>query len=276
MMPQEGKIDFGLPDGQLKLAQSGGMEVRAQTLVYSYFLPDWLKQGSFTQEQLISMIRDNVKTIMTRYKGEVTKWNVVNEMGFFPPYDSTDFFYHRIGQQYVAIAFQAARETDPSALLYLDDFGVETVHSPKYEQDRRIVNSLKQAGLIDAMGVQLHIDASKPPTKQDLIEAFQSWELPVFISELDVDLRNVDGADAQRFALQAEIFRTAVQAALDSEVCRDIVFWGFGDKYSWLEQPEFNGSKNADPTIFDDDLGPKPAYFAIRDLLQEYADSHSS
>ena len=267
MMPQQGKIDFGLPDGQLKVAQSGNMEVRAQTLVYSFYLPDWIKDGSFTREQLIGMIQDNIKTIMTRYKGSITKWNVVNEAGFFPPYDSTDFFYHHIGQEYVEIAFQAARQADPSALLYLDDFGVETTSSSKYKQDKQIVDSLKQKNLIDAMGVQLHIDAAKPPKKEDLIAGFRSWGLPVYVTEFDVDLRNVTGTEEQRFKLQADIYRMAMQAALESGVCKDIVFWGFGDKYSWLEQPEFNGSPQAQPTLFDDNLQPKPAYFAVRDVL---------
>jgi len=286
MMPKQGEVDFGLPDAQVEFALSSGMEISGQSLVYSSFLPDWLKTGSFSREQLISMVQDNIQKIMKRYKGKVTRWNVVNEAGFI--YPGWDFFENHIGREYVEIAFEAARQADPPATLYYNDFGNETSKGPKYDQTKRIVDSLKEQGLIDGVGLQLHVRALQSPqrpgefgieagvtryyaTTSELIEGMKSYDMPVYITELDVDLRDISGTNEERFALQASIYRDIVEAALDSGVCDQITVWGFGDKYSWLEQTEFNGSTNADPTIFDNSLQPKPAYFAVRDVLQKYA-----
>ena len=41
-----------------------------------------------------------------------------------------------------------------------------------------------------------------------------------------------------------------------------------GHKYSWLESPTVNGSLKAPPTLLDDNLNPKLAYFPVRDLLR--------
>jgi len=288
LMPKQGEFDWSLPDSQAEFALSSGMEISGQSLVYSSFLSDWLKNGSFSREQLVSIVQENVKAIVNRYKGKVTRWNVVNEAGFI--YPGWDFFENRIGREYVEIAFKAARQADPSATLYYNDFGNETTKGPKYNQTKRIVDSLKEQSLIDGVGLQMHVDALQSPNRPgefaikagmtryraiagELIEGMKSYDMPVYITELDIDLRNITGTDDERFALQASIYTDVVEAALESGVCKEITVWGFGDKFSWLEQTEFNGSKNADPTIFDDKLQPKPAYFAIRDVLQKYAGS---
>jgi endo-1,4-beta-xylanase len=282
LIPKQDQFDFGLPDTQAKLARASQMEIFGATLVYSSYLPDWLKNGSFTRDQYVAMFQNYIQAIMNRYKGQVKTWEVVNEAGFI--YKDWDFWEKHLGREYVELAFRTAREAVPSAILIYNDFGNETFNGPKYQQTKQIVDSLKAKGLIDGIGLQLHIVALESPTRpgefaiqagptrynataNELIEGMRSYGIPVHITELDVDLREIGGTDEQRFKLQAAIYRNVLDAALKSGVCKDITFWGFGDKYSWLEQPEFNGSLKAQPTLFDDNLNPKPAYFAVRDAL---------
>jgi len=93
----------------------------------------------------------------------------------------------------------------------------------------------------------------------------KSYGVPVVITEFDISLNTVKGTKAQRFALQAKLATAAVSACRQSKVCKEITFWGIGDKDSWLEV--FMGEKNADATPFDDNLKPKPFYFAVRKAL---------
>ncbi|MDZ4159426.1 MAG: endo-1,4-beta-xylanase, partial [Anaerolineaceae bacterium] len=83
------------------------------------------------------------------------------------------------------------------------------------------------------------------------------------------DLSNVQGSNEERFAKQAKIYGDVLTACINSKVCNSFTVWEIVDKYSWLEQNL--GKPNADATLFDDNMQPKPAYFAIKDILEKYA-----
>jgi endo-1,4-beta-xylanase len=283
LLPNENEFDFGLPDAQVDFALKNKMEIRGEALVFSTFLPDWLKNGSFTREQLISLFQQVITKVVTRYTGKIKTWVVVNEAGFI--YQGWDYFEKNIGRNYVDIAFQIARSADPTTKLIYNDGGNESSKGNKYQQTMQIIASLRKQNLIDGIGLELHIepisgDATKfivnEGTSQyvvlidDLVQTMTQYELPIYITELDVDLRNIKGSDSERFALQASLYGNLMDAILKSEVCKHISFWGIGDKYSWLEQASFNGSSLANPTLFDDELKPKPAYFAVSDEMKKY------
>lgn len=283
LLPAQGQFDFGLPDAQVGFAMNNKMEVRGEALINPGFLPDWLKKGLFTREQLVSLFQQVITKVVARYTEKIKTWVVVNEAGFI--YQGWDFFEKNIGKDYVDIAFQIARSADPTAKLIYNDFGNASSRGVKYQQTMQIIASLRKQNLIDGIGLELHIEPiANDPTKfisiegisqstvsiDDLVQSMKQYELPVYITELDVDLRNIKISETERLALQAQLYGNLIDAVLQSEVCKHISFWGFGDKYSWLEQAQFNGSPLANPTLFDDELKPKPAYFAVLDVLKKY------
>jgi len=116
--------------------------------------------------------------------------------------------------------------------------------------------------------MQMHLDGSAPPTKEAVIAAMRSYGVPVYVTEFDVNMTHVGGAQSDREALQAAVYRDMLEACLESGVCRSFTVWGIGDKYSWLEV--YQSSPNADATMYDDQLEPKLAYFAVYDVLLRY------
>lgn len=268
----DGSINFNLPDNQTDFAIKNKMDVRGEALVFPYYVPDWIKKDETIKgQQLQDLMLKTINATMDHYKGKIKTWVVLNEAGVVPPYSNNDFFTKRMGSDYYISAFQAARDNDPTAKLIYNDFNCDTLQGAKYKNAKTIVENLQKKGLIDAVGLEMHVDASKVPSKDDLVQGMQSYGLPIHITELDVDLRNITGTQDERFALQAQIYKQIIEAALESKVCENITFWGFGDKYSWLEQTEFNGASNADPTLYDDNLQPKPAYYATIDALKNIA-----
>ena len=119
----------------------------------------------------------------------------------------------------------------------------------------------------------MHLDAAKPPKKADVVTTMRSYGIPIYITSVDVNLKDVSGTPEQRYQVQANVFRDMLEAALESGVCSNFGIWGIGDKYSWIEWDKTYplNSPIGDPTPFDDDYSPKPAYFAMLDVLKNAA-----
>ncbi|MGC9423841.1 endo-1,4-beta-xylanase [Vibrio sp.] len=267
LQPNNEKIDYQASgvDWSVNFAQrnmKGGLSL-GLSLVWAADAPAWLKNGNFSRDELIHIMADHIKEVMTRYKEKVGAWVVVNEP-YLPPYRTDDVFYKVIGSDYIEIAFKAAREADPSATLIYNDTSNDVSNGLTTGHTKTIVNDLKSKGLIDAVGLQMHLDGAKPPDKQDLIATMRSYGVPVFITEFDVNMKDVRGTPEERAQKQAEIYSTVVEAAIESGVCNDIFVFQVGDKYSvWENFPGYGYSPQADPTPFDDSFQPKPAYYAL-------------
>jgi len=265
-------LKFNKADKALLIADENNISVEGDDLVFGH--SNFASTNTFltglnnlTKDQLIDIMTNHITQVVSHFKGKVRQWSVVNEYNPTVP-NSKDGFFRIIGQDYVEIAFVAARKADPAARLYLNVVNNETRASWNYQQTKPIVDKLKAKELIDAVGFQMHIDGAKPPDTQELIETMKAYGVPVILSSIDINMKDVPGADEVRFNIQKQILKTVVEAAFQSGVCKDIYFWdGYGDRYSWFERNL--GILNADPTIFYDDLTPKPAYFAVRKVLLE-------
>jgi len=42
-------------------------------------IPAWLKEGTFTRDEMIAILRTTFLTLVGRYKGKIKDWDVINE-----------------------------------------------------------------------------------------------------------------------------------------------------------------------------------------------------
>ena len=263
---------FAYPEPNVDFGVSNKMKVNGQALVFTSEYPTWLKESNFSRAEATDVLRKHVNEVVSHFKGRVSRWVVVNE---FNPlsWGRDDILQRIIGQDVPEIAFEAAREADPSATLIYNNNGNHEPNLPSTATTMKIVERLKAKGLIDGVGLQMHLDGSKPPSRDGMIKTMQGYGLPIYITEMDVNMKDVPGTQEERFAKQAEIYRNVFQAGLDSGVCRSFSFFTVGDQYSWIERSKTyqHASTNGDPTIFDDNLKPKPAYGAVFDVLKAEA-----
>jgi len=148
-------------------------------------------------------------------------------------------------------------------LLYNDEYN----HTSNGEYTALTAENVKRLygeGLLDGVGLEMHLDANDPPDKQDVVDTMKSYGVPVHVTEIDVNLAGVPGTQAERLALQADIYGDMLSACFESGKCQSFSVWGFGDKYSWLEWYY----ADADPTLFDDALQKKPAYSTLLEILK--------
>ncbi|NMB84075.1 endo-1,4-beta-xylanase [Candidatus Roizmanbacteria bacterium] len=260
--PEQGQFNYSIAEEQIKLAKKNNMDIRGMGLVCQTLYPDWLKNHNGSPDDFKEILKNHVYSIVSHFKGNVNEWTVVTEP-YINPYRTNDVLYKKLGYDYIEIAFQAARTADPDALLIYEDTFNHTSNGITTSLTHKIVDNLKTKGLIDRVGLEMHIDASQPLNSEDIIKTMKSYGVPVSITSVDVDMSKVGGNQQEKLVRQAKIYQELVKICLDSDVCVDFSVWGIGDKYHWLDQQ----NPNANPTLFDDNLEPKPALWGMMKTL---------
>jgi endo-1,4-beta-xylanase len=277
MEPIRGFLNYSGIDQQINLFQGKGFKnfrtLRGHPIYYPSTNPDWLFESDLTAQQLVGFLQRRVKELVERYRGIIHEWVVVNQPYFpgQPQRKIRDVLYKRIGPEYIEIAFEVARKTDPSAVLIFNGFDNHLPGAAGTEATLKTVSKLKAKGLVDGVGLQMHLNASQPPEAKQLIQAMKEYPVPVYVTELDVDLSGLNPQREDRLQRQATVYRDVLEACLESGVCSSVSVWGIGDQYSWLVRSLKR--PNSDGTLFGDDFEPKPAYRAWYDVLQKWVGS---
>jgi endo-1,4-beta-xylanase len=169
-----------------------------------------------------------------------------------------------LGDDYGRIAFEMARDADPTALLFLNDYNLELMPA-KLDAFQRLLEGLLKAGApVTGLGTQSHLDISTKPAQAGIaIKALARFGLPIHVSELDISTRPLLlGVDKLR--TQARIVAEIAEAFAELPERQRYAFtvWGVRDKDSWLRGPN-GGDRNDQPLLFDVDGAPKPMLAAV-------------
>ncbi|MFF4564540.1 endo-1,4-beta-xylanase [Streptomyces sp. NPDC001435] len=261
--PTQGSFNWTEADQIVAFAQAHNQQVRGHTLVWHSQNPSWLTNGSWTSAQLSGLLQNHISTEVTRYKGKIAAWDVVNEpFNEDGTYRST-LWYNGLGSGYIASALNWAHTADPNAKLYINDYNVEGVNA-KSTALYNLVKSLKEQGVpIDGVGLQAHLILGQvPATLQQNIQRFADLGVDVAITELDV--RMALPSDATKLAQQAADYKSVVAACVAVTRCVNVTVWGFTDSDSWVSST-FPGYGAATP--YDENYAPKPAYNGIAEAF---------
>ena len=268
LRPSRRRFDFAGADAVVEFARANGMKVRGHTLVWHRQVPRWLVAGKFTRDEVVSLLRRHIHAVVGRYRGKVSAWDVVNEAvddetgGL-----RTDSFWHRaLGPEYIELAFRFAREADPDAKLYYNDYSAEEMNK-KSDGVYRLLRELKRRGVpVDGVGWQMHETGGfrVGPAHRENAKRLAALGLELSITEMDVRVKLP--ASAEDYERQAAGYASAAEFCLSEPSCKAFLLWGVADKYSWIPG-EFPGW--GDALIYDRDLRPKPAYFALRRALRD-------
>lgn len=192
-----------------------------------------------------------IRSTVTHYSGKVKAWDVVNEAindGTGTIRDNgtvtSDAFYwaQYLGRDYALKAFNYAKAADPSALLFINDYNLES-DSRKLDSLIAYVNELKSKGAkIDGIGTQMHVSINTSKTAIDnMFVKLAATGLKVRVSELDIRVNpnNLTGfaPSAQNFSDQSEMYKYVAQSFIrnvPSAQRYDFTIWGVADSDSWI------------------------------------------
>jgi endo-1,4-beta-xylanase len=264
--PSRTTFNFNDTDALVNFAAVNGMQIRGHTLVWHSQNPGWLTNGNFTRDEMIAILREHILTLAGRYRGMVTAWDVVNEAFEENGTLRNSIWMQRIGQDYIRLAFEFAREADPGAALYYNDFNTEGINA-KSNAVFNLVSSLRSQGVpIDGVGWQMHLINPFRIQQQhrDNMRRLVQLGLEVSITELDIRIALPTSSD--ELQQQALGYGDIIQLCLAEPGCKALTTWGFTDKYSWVPGT-FSGQ--GDALIYDANYQPKPAYSALLAALQQ-------
>lgn len=267
MHPERDRYHFAPADFLVAFAQANQMQVRGHTLVWHRQLPDWLTKGKWTREELMTILRQHIYTVVDRYRGQLVAWDVVNEAIADNASLRDTIWLKGIGSEYIEMAFRWAHEADPQVRLFYNDYSGEDL-GKKSDAIYALVKDLRQRNVpIHGIGLQMHISINNPPKPEAVaanIKRLGELGLEVHITEMDVRIHGGTGTREQKLAAQANLYRDMLKVCLDAPNCKAFVTWGFTDKHSWI--PSHFGHPDS-PLIFDEFFRPKPAYGALMEGL---------
>ncbi|HZT87413.1 MAG TPA: endo-1,4-beta-xylanase [Stellaceae bacterium] len=282
--PEQGVDDFKLPDAALGWAKAHGQKFRGHALVWGERAPKWFASLS-GRDAAIRALRDHIRRVCGHFAGQMQSWDVVNEAiqtySGRPDKLRRTVFLDKIGPEYLDIAFTAAREADPHALLVLNEFGVEFEIEDSAEKRATLlglVDGFKKRGTpIDAIGVQSHLQTRwmphfDPRAFGAFLDEIAGRGLKILLTELDVADRSAPSDIAVRDAEVAATYKRYLDAALAHQAVIAAITWGLTDGDSWVTRGDLPAFRRTDglpprPLPFDQNYRPKPAYFAIAEAL---------
>ena len=289
LQPEEGKFNWENADKIANFCRENNISLRGHCLCWHSQFADWMfvdKKGKeVSKEVFYERLRTHIHAVVNRYKDIVYAWDVVNEamadgdgrrmpwMKEEPsPYRQSRHF-KLCGDEFIAKAFEFAREADPKALLFYNDYNA--ADPAKRDRIFNMVKKMKDAGVpIDGIGMQGHYNIYGPSI-EDVDAAITKYATLVdhiHFTELDVRINEEMGGQLRFSRGEAKPVASYIDALLEAQyanlfkvfrkhknVIKNVTFWNLSDQDSWL-------GVNNYPLPFDKNFKPKKAYYAIKNF----------
>jgi endo-1,4-beta-xylanase len=281
--PRENEYYWKDADSIVAFALRNNLRLWGHTLCWHNQAPRWFFTDSIgkpvTKEVLLKRLKDHITAVVSRYKGKIYAWDVVNEVisDKQDEYFRNSEFYRICGEDFVAKAFQYAHEADPAALLFYNDYN--EINPVKREKICKLVKGLKDAGVpVHGVGLQGHWAINEPSASQleSTLSRFSTLGLKMQITELDISVYPKEHDARERKPSDYDTVFTADKEKKQIEVYKmcfelfrkyrahisGVTFWNISDRHSWLDNFPVRGRKDY-PLLFDKELKPKKAYWEV-------------
>ena len=274
--PSPDEYNFERMDQIVAFTRRYGQELRGHTFVWHHpnEIADWMffhEDGSRkSREEALALLEGHIQTLMERYGGDVSAWDVVNEAIDTNEPDNMRRtpWYETIGPDYVARAFEIAHRANPEAKLFYNDY--MTFDPQKTRAIVDLVRGIQAEGIpVHGIGMQLHITLVYPEIEAIEFAILQFKQLvdEIHITELDMSLYTqefevLEEAPEDYLIRQAHRYRELFEVLeAHKNAVTSVTFWGFTDGHTWLTGEPYNRSDW--PLLFDDELRAKLAFHGV-------------
>lgn len=262
--PGPGQYEWTRADQLVAFCQAYNQQLHGHTLIWHQQLPGWMTGFSGSQADWEAMFRDHIQTICRHFRGQVGSWDVVNEAFEADGTLRSTIWSQHLGSSYLEKAFRYAHDADPDALLFYNDYDLES-NPVKRRAVLAWLQTMRQRGVpVHGLGLQVHISLVSPENTQlaEALRETQKTGLQLHLSEIDVAINPLGQAITPTPALlQRQADKLAFLVRTYQELPRaqqfGITFWGISDRNTWLRSYYH---RDEYPLLFDDNYQPKPAF----------------
>ena len=245
--PKEGVFNWEGADRIANFCRQNGLKMRGHCLMWHSQIGKWMYEDNPTKEVFYERMRKHIHAVVNRYKDVVYCWDVVNEAmtddaNSIDPYRQSPM-YKLCGDEFIAKAFQFAREADPKGLLFYNDYN--ECDPVKSQRIYNMVKAMKQAGV---------------PVKHINVTELDIRVNTEMGGQLRFSREGVNVSDSVKQHLADQYARVFNVFRKHKDVIECVTFWNLSDRDSWL------GAANY-PLPFDAQYQPKLAYDVIKNML---------
>ena len=276
------KISFSKAAPILKYCEENGIEIRGHVLAWHSQTPKWFFTEDYSdasdakfvsKEVMLKRLENYIKTVFETIKEQypnlkIYTWDVVNEAvenngnGYRPAgteaNKDTSLWMQVIGEDFIEQAFVYARKYAPEGTnLAYNDYN--EYMGAKANMIYKICSNLADKGLIDVIGMQMHLSTDFPSVSMFEAAARKFASIPnvkLEITEFDITTWDHSESGLKAQGTKVKGFFDCIKSLMSEGInFNSITFWGVRDCDSWRAQQY--------PCLFDDNYLAKPAFYGV-------------
>jgi len=248
IQPQHTAPNYTNFENAVRWTQKVGWDLRAHTLLWggndAHSMPDWVRNLP-TPQAITDTCKMRVTREMTRYKGIIKEYDVINE----PLTGHADHLRNTVGDSILWNCFKWAHSADPDAEIFVNDYNVEYNWGQAVEYRDLILKIKEMGGPVTGVGMQAHFWDCCRPNVDELVKNVNivaEAGLPIRFTEYDYG-----GNLTQK--QQVEDFIKVLTVAFSHPSITGMICWGLSDDGAWRENSGFFDA-NHKPKIAADSL----------------------
>ncbi|CAN6317288.1 unnamed protein product [Urochloa humidicola] len=218
--PQRGQVSYSDADDLLRLCSDHGMCVRGHCIFWEVesTVQQWVK--TLSTSDLSAAVTSRLNGLLTRYKGKFKHYDVNNEMLH------GSFYQDKLGKDIRAAMFRTAGELDPDALLFVNDYNVESMCDIRATPEayiEQIVGLQEQGAPVGGVGLQGHVSNPVGPVIRSVLDRLAVLGLPIWFTEVDVSSANEH--------VRADDLEVMLREAYAHPAVEGVMLWGFWELF---------------------------------------------
>lgn len=242
---QPDSVTYDNAEMMLKWCEENGLRVRGHCVFWGVegYVQQWLKE--LDNPTLRHKMYLRATDLLKRFRGRIPEYDVNNEMLH------GHYYAERLGPEIRVDMFRWCKETDPKALLYVNDHGI--LNGNRLDDYERQIESFLDKGMpVGGIGVQGHFNKRFDPVKAKIaLDRLSRFDLPIKVTEFDVQ------TDEEK--VKAESLVDLYTTCFSHPAVEGILMWGFWEGAHW--RPE--------AALWKKDWSLTPAAEAYRDLVHQ-------